>query len=215
MKKRKIKLFASVASLAMVAAVMGVGVWAATTQSVNVTSTVQFSATGIEATVTLDTITGTAATAALLGSNDFYGESTAQTICEITTATKNTDNLTDKEIAVTLHDISDDGFFGQADTDEASEAIVYTFTITNDSASIPMYVNVSSADDQANTDWSVEFAVVPPQEGQPIALKTGAIAPGGEISVTCTFEYTGVDQEKITSGNMPTITIDMQNKTIS
>ena len=29
MKKRKIKLFASVASLAMVAAVMGVGVWAA------------------------------------------------------------------------------------------------------------------------------------------------------------------------------------------
>ncbi|MBR2433276.1 MAG: hypothetical protein IKB21_01555, partial [Clostridia bacterium] len=51
MKKRKIKLFASVASLAMVAAVMGVGVWAATQQAVTVSSTVGFNATGIAGNV--------------------------------------------------------------------------------------------------------------------------------------------------------------------
>lgn len=57
MKKRKIKLFASVASLAMVAAVMGVGVWAASSQAVSVNSTVQFASTSIDATIKLH-ITG-------------------------------------------------------------------------------------------------------------------------------------------------------------
>ena len=59
MKKRKVKLFASIASLAMVVAVMGVGVWAASQQSVNVSSTVQFTATTIAADVKL-AVSGTA-----------------------------------------------------------------------------------------------------------------------------------------------------------
>ena len=53
MKKRKVKLFASIASLAMVVAVMGVGVWAATSQSVAINTTVGFQATAVSGTVSL------------------------------------------------------------------------------------------------------------------------------------------------------------------
>ena len=51
MKRRKIKLFASVASFALVAAVMSFGVFAATAHTVGVTSTVNFTATGISGSI--------------------------------------------------------------------------------------------------------------------------------------------------------------------
>lgn len=53
MKKRKVKLFASIASLGLVVAVMGVGVWAATQQAVKVSSQVSFTATSVAADITL------------------------------------------------------------------------------------------------------------------------------------------------------------------
>ena len=53
MKKRKVKLFASIASLGLVVAVMGVGVWAATQQAVRVSSQVSFTATSVAADITL------------------------------------------------------------------------------------------------------------------------------------------------------------------
>lgn len=53
MKKRKVKLFASIASLGLVVAVMGVGVWAATQQAVKVSSQVSFVATSVAADITL------------------------------------------------------------------------------------------------------------------------------------------------------------------
>ena len=51
MKNKKFKLFASLTSLVMVVAVMAVGVWAATSATVNVTGTASFSATGIAGTI--------------------------------------------------------------------------------------------------------------------------------------------------------------------
>lgn len=53
MKKRKVKLFASIASLGLVVAVMGVGVWAATQQAVKVSSQVSFTATSVAADIKL------------------------------------------------------------------------------------------------------------------------------------------------------------------
>ena len=55
MKSRKIKLLASLTSLVLVVAVMAVGVWAASTVTVNVTGTVSFGAVdNVLATVTTD-----------------------------------------------------------------------------------------------------------------------------------------------------------------
>lgn len=55
MKKRKIKLLASLTSLVLVVAVMAVGVWAASTATVNITGNVSYTANGnVNATITLD-----------------------------------------------------------------------------------------------------------------------------------------------------------------
>ena len=52
MKKRKIKLLASLTSLVLVVAVMAVGVWAASTATVNITGSVTYNAQGnVKATI--------------------------------------------------------------------------------------------------------------------------------------------------------------------
>ena len=54
MKKRKIKLLASLTSLVLVVAVMAVGVWAASSATVNITGNVSYTASGnIKSTITL------------------------------------------------------------------------------------------------------------------------------------------------------------------
>ena len=87
MKKRKIKLLASLTSLVLVVAVMAVGVWAASTATVNITGNVTYTASGnVKATITLDqTLNGTALgdqqTAKFLGSEtdtDSANEKTLQ-----------------------------------------------------------------------------------------------------------------------------------------
>ncbi|MBR5226564.1 MAG: hypothetical protein IKV69_00655, partial [Clostridia bacterium] len=57
MKTRKIKLISSFVALTMVSAVLGVGVWAAASQSVNVRTSVTFTATAVSGTI-LGTLTG-------------------------------------------------------------------------------------------------------------------------------------------------------------
>ena len=64
MKKRKVKLFASIASLGLVVAVMGVGVWAATQQAVKVSSQVSFTATSVAADIKLSVNNAVAPTGA-------------------------------------------------------------------------------------------------------------------------------------------------------
>ena len=59
MKKRKIKLLASLTSLVLVVAVMAVGVWAASSATVNITGNVSYNAKGnVSATVSVTDIDG-------------------------------------------------------------------------------------------------------------------------------------------------------------
>ena len=59
MKKRKIKLLASLTSLVLVVAVMAVGVWAASSATVNITGNVSYTAKGnVSATVSVTDIDG-------------------------------------------------------------------------------------------------------------------------------------------------------------
>ena len=126
MKKRKIKLFASVASLAMVAAVMGVGVWAATSQAVAVTSTVQFSAQAIAANVTLK-VTGTEGEGANI-IKETEGNYTYKTATEIANWAFNADEDTLAENTKTVDYQLVDGNENAAI--DAGATIVYEFVIT-------------------------------------------------------------------------------------
>ena len=59
MKKRKVKLLASLTSLVLVVAVMAVGVWAASSATVNITGNVSYTAKGnVSATVSVTDIDG-------------------------------------------------------------------------------------------------------------------------------------------------------------
>ncbi|MFQ6749372.1 MAG: hypothetical protein ACLRFR_00840 [Clostridia bacterium] len=204
MKKRKIKLFASVASLAMVAAVMGVGVWAATTQSVTINSTVEFSATAILGTVTLYA-DGAATATATLGS-DIKGEAKAAEVLKIDELTEANGAQTAKDVAITLADSNTDGYF-----DEQDGTITYTFTITNDGDEALFYnVKVGQATtiaDPAGT-WTASGAATNKTEA--------GLAKDASRSVTITFTYEGADQTKIANTvTLPTVTVELGNKNVA
>ena len=144
MKKRKIKLFASVASLAMVAAVMGVGVWAASTQAVNVSSTVQFNATGIAAQVAFQA-SGNGLKAATLPSELTYvgaqddatsADAKANKVILGEFGVADTTTAITNSLHIQLQDADGDGFVN------AAETVVYTFTITPDAAGVGIAYNV-------------------------------------------------------------------------
>lgn len=118
MKKRKIKLLASLTSLVLVVAVMAVGVWAASTATVNITGNVSYTADGnVKASITLNqTLNGTA-----------LGEQQTATFAGNETSSASTKALKlGNEGTVTLSQKEDD----------PSADIVYTYTvvITNNAA---------------------------------------------------------------------------------
>lgn len=191
MKKRKVKLFASIASLAMVVAVMGVGVWAATQQSVAISSTVGFQATGIEGTVALQA-TGTSVNTAKIGEQDI--KTTAQNIATFA-LTDAQDKVTNVAVTIDLYDHTGDGFFTAEDG-----KITYSFTITNTSATVGMYYKISVA--EANENWSAEIKT----STDPVQVTNGNPETA---TVEFTYVYAGeTPKNAITAGQtMPTITI--------
>ena len=112
MKKRKIKLLASLTSLVLVVAVMAVGVWAASTATVNITGSVTYSAQGnVKATIAgSHEVTGATNVLDTIDSVVFDGE-------EATGA--NTGTLAVGDITLTV-----------AEGTSADTAITYTLTIT-------------------------------------------------------------------------------------
>lgn len=141
MKKRKIKLFASIASLGLVVAVMGVGVLAASKQAVQITSTASFSAISVDAKIefavggnmlfgagateagAFATITAPAPSSTVTP----LAENTKITLADFTaddaatTAAENTHTMSLK-----LADPDQDGTL-----EATGENFTYTFTITN------------------------------------------------------------------------------------
>ena len=113
MKNKKFKLFASLTSLVMVVAVMAVGVWAATTASVGITTTASFSASGFDAKITLlkDGTTahaGTTANPTAVPANDVV-------VLENILTSSNQDAKATVYVALPFEDTDDSGFI---DTEE-------------------------------------------------------------------------------------------------
>lgn len=97
MKRRKIKLFASIASFALVAAVATFGIFAATSASVTVSNKVSFTATGISGTI-CGSISGLAqgstGTDAAAEKTYYYNTSTGTQYYEYTANTPSAEDLT-------------------------------------------------------------------------------------------------------------------------
>lgn len=147
MKKRKIKLLASLTSLVLVVAVMAVGVWAASTATVNITGNVSYTANGnVKATITLDQTLnsealGTQQTAEFLGNE---------------TSSANTKSLqlgASNDGVVTLSQKEDD----------PSADIVYTYTVViennaTESESNPNLTIVFTGTAEVNTNTPTKVA---------------------------------------------------------
>lgn len=111
MKKRKIKLLASLTSLVLVVAVMAVGVWAASTATVNITGSVTYSAQGnVKATI--------AGSHEVTGANNVLEEIDPVTFDGDETTSDNTGTLAVGDITLTV-----------AEGTSADTAITYTLTI--------------------------------------------------------------------------------------
>ena len=187
MKKRKIKLLASLTSLVLVVAVMAVGVWAASSATVNITGNVSYNASGnIKSTITLkenneaSTITPTVSggnegtkPVANAGELVFNGSEEAGLTGTFTLGT-------DGEIELTATE-------GQ--TDDVTYS--YTITITND----------YTAEDTASKK-NLKVTVTEPSETDNVSISydkgtntaawsdtdnTITIEPGKTVSYTVTF----------------------------
>ena len=111
MKKRKIKLLASLTSLVLVVAVMAVGVWAASTATVNITGSVTYNAQGnVKATI--------AGSHEVTGANNVLEEIDPVTFDGDETTSDNTGTLAVGDITLTV-----------AEGTSADTAITYTLTI--------------------------------------------------------------------------------------
>ena len=197
MKKRKIKLFASVASLAMVAAVMGVGVWAASSQNVSVNSTVNFTATSIAADVTL-AISHAGAEDIIDYASDTKGNQTAKNYegAGLQVATFTIEDQTETDAAtvyINLQDANGDGYL------TAGSQIIYTFTVNAAAGSADIFYKVT----------------LPEAEGFTVTTANNGI---GQITaqaktIVVTYEVTeNIASIAEVNGNFGQITIALKNK---
>lgn len=213
MKKRKIKLFASVASLAMVAAVMGVGVWAATTQSVTINSTIQFSATAITGTV--DVYATNVATGTLNG-EDFVGSAKQQDLLVIDDLAAANGAQTAKTAAIKLADSNTDGVYSEADN-----KVTYTFVIDNTGAE-PLFYNITfgaattiGAGETLGT-WTAAMVTGNAASNYADTESAGLATDAEAITVSVEFTYDGAVQTNIPSTTaLPTVTIALGNKAVA
>ena len=175
MKLRKIKLLSSIASVGMVMAVLGVGVWAAASQSVNVNTTVTFTATGVSGTIT-GTLTG-------LDNTTYYYNTTNATGGTAIAFSPKTEPLGDWTLGTT-----DPLAINNTDGEPAN--IVYSFTITNSSTTDDMNAVISNVTAGTNLEL-----VSVTQDDQAITVADNAytltaIAESGTSTVEITFAVT-------------------------
>ena len=191
MKKRKIKLFASVASLAMVAAVMGVGVWAASSQTVNVTSEIKFESTSIAADINLaitgfentdeniiDTTEGTGTYITGTAAKAYTNEAQVASF----TTTDGADKANNAEVQIVLKDGGSDGLIS------TDAVITYTFSVTptGDSKDIQYKVTVDNVHEKF--DYKIDNgALNTNQEGFTTGTLVGE-ATSFDIVVTFTVD---------------------------
>lgn len=192
MGNRKIKLLASITSLILVFAVMAVGIWAAAGQTVNVTTSVSFTATGVSGTMQ-GTLTG-------VGGVTQYYNSTSSVAGPAYTFSPD-EALTDWTLGSPTA-IAIDSVDGEA------SALVYTLTITNASTTDAIIVNI--ADLTVGTNLGVVSVVQ--DAGAPITGIAGDysltnIAPGGSTVVVITI-YVIDDSISITSADI-TYTVNL------
>ncbi|MDD4816304.1 MAG: hypothetical protein PHQ62_04175 [Clostridia bacterium] len=192
MGNRKIKLLASITSLILVFAVMAVGIWAAAGQTVNVTTSVSFTATGVSGTMQ-GTLTG-------VGGVTQYYNSTSSVAGPAYTFSPD-ETLTDWTLGSPTA-IAIDGVDGEA------SALVYTLTITNASTTDAIIVNI--ADLTVGTNLGVVSVVQ--DAGAPITGIAGDysltnIAPSGSTVVVITI-YVIDDSISITSADI-TYTVNL------
>lgn len=171
MKKRKIKLLASLTSLVLVVAVMAVGVWAASSATVNITGNVSYNAKGnVSATVSVTEIDGS-----------------SQSDKSVTIAPTETSSEA-KEIS-----LGEGLTVKQVEGSTASATWSYTFTIKNNYAEAAekttLYAKVTLP--SAGTNYSISATVAIP------SVESGAAQPyttDTEITlaenVTATFVIT-------------------------
>ena len=213
MKKRKVKLFASIASLAMVVAVMGVGVWAASQQAVGVTSQVSFTATSIAATVDFKvggdgvaTTNGATLTQAvkIAGSDQTSADAYTNTlrIAEFGVETAK-DTTRSHTVQVTAWDNGGDGYV------DATDVVTYTFTITPASgdaagSSIYYYIEV----DSESTAYKHDFTT-----GEQTNIEGTAISSATTIIITfATTDQTKYANNKTNATDLiPDVKIYMAN----
>lgn len=186
MKKRKIKLLASLTSLVLVVAVMAVGVWAASSAKVNITGNVSYTATGnIKSTITLtenskaSTITPTISEGegtkpvASAGKLVFNGSEAADLTGTFTLGSNGTITLPATE--------------GQ--TDDVTYS--YTITITNDyktsDTASKKNLKVTVTGPTENDNISISYAKGENTADWSDTDNTIIIAPGKTVSYTVTF----------------------------
>lgn len=192
MQRRKIKLFASIASLLLVTAVMAFGVYAAASQSVNVSTKVSFNATGVAGTIT-GTLTG-------LDSKTYYYNSTNASGGDAITFNPDSTALGDWTLGDSTS-LTIDNSSGSA------SSIVYTFTITNSSTSAAMVVAIN--DLTVGTNLEVTSVT---QDSTAVTGSSGDysltnIAASGSSTVVVTLDVTD-DAEDVTDQAI-SFTIDL------
>lgn len=192
MKVRKIKLLASLTSLLLVFVIMGVGVWAAAGQSVNIATTVTFNATGVSGTMT-GTLTGVG------GAIQYYNTTYDAVGLPI-----------DYSPSLALPDwtLGAGTPLAIESADGIASDIVYTFTITNSSTTDGIILGI--ADLLVGTNLTITSVIQ--DGGAPIVGTAGDytftnIAASGTTTIAVTVNVTD-DAVSITSADI-TYTINL------
>ena len=175
MKKRKIKLLASLTSLVLVVAVMAVGVWAASSATVKITGNVSYTAKGnVSATVSVTDIDG---------SSQSDQPDKSVTIAPTATTSDNTKSIS----------LGEDLTVKQVEGSETAATWSYTFTITNNYAekaeNTTLYAKVTLP--TAGTNYTIAATVAIPSVSEGAAQ---SYTSGTEITLaenaTATFVIT-------------------------
>lgn len=182
--KRRFKLIASIASLTAAVALMAFGVFAAGTRSINVTGTVGFVATNVDATVVV--------------SEDSAANAGAISVAGISTQTfvSNGGNQVGTEVTLTPN-LGDDA---------GNYVYRYTIEVTNDGQST-IYADWAVVADDAGTTAGITRTA-------DADATNAAIAPGATLTYTVTYEVdvAAMTGNSITlAGVGASITLDRDN----
>ena len=181
--KKKFKLFATIGSLALAVCMMTIGVLAAATVTLTVNSTVSFNSTSVYVDV-VATVSGGTLTA------------------EKTLTVKNYDSLTEASnpdftgtgegFASNVWTLNSVGFEENSGSNPDGQTVVYTFTITNPSATENLKViftppiNSAVEKDTPTTDSEQLVYTLEGNTG------LNSIAPGDDVTITYTLELQSV-----------------------